>query len=303
MTLILLAAVIGAATLGSVCFAQTSPPSSILPAPEAGVRGTGAIPAYRGVGTFDVNVWRAGSTLYGGFRYTETTTDSRRTVNIVSKSITDMVIQGNYATVRAIGTWDNMPATLIIETLDDNPSGDWFRIVAIPQGPMTVIFQRSGGVIKGDLTVYAIPVKPPDLYAKGDGMIALSNTCYGRFQFGASRIKGVTDGSLTYSEITPVFASTAIRPVAHIILPKVEKLDVQGNTAVFAGKGTFNGRPALIEVRVTDNRTDGSLVAIPDQFSIRAVPATPTSIGPMVYYEAGGPLRAGDLVVKTVPVR
>ena len=107
-----------------------------------------------------------------------------------------------------------------------------------------------------------------------------------------------------YAEISPLLAPTltVIRPTVRISMPKVEKLAMNGNTAMFAGRGTLNARPALIEVRVVDNSMLASPIPVPDEFFIRAQTLVVNTDMPTVVYEAGGPLKAGDIVVGTVPV-
>lgn len=301
MVLILLTAVVAAVTCGAVSFAQAPPAPPILPEPDMGVRGTGAISAPLGaMGVLDVNVWSADGSVYGGFQYREMSPAVRRSTTIVAKSVTEIDVEGNSAIVKAIGMWNGMPANITVEALDGSSSGDWFRIVAVPIGPMTIIFERSGGLVKGDLVVFSQPPPPPpDLRTKGQGVIAVRNG-FGKFQFSAESIGGVVTGSLLYAEVSPLVSPMPIRPNAHITLRMVRRLDVVGNIAVFSGIGTFNAVPALIEVRVTDNSMLDSPVPIPDQFAIRATSAATTSFPPEVLYEAGGPLRGGDIIVVTV---
>ncbi len=265
----------------------------------------GAIPGVQGaVGMFDINVWSAGGSLYGGFQYKEASPTIRRATFIATKAITEMKIEGNFAVIKAVGTWNGRPANLTIEALDDNPSGDWFHITAQPLGPATIIFDRSGGVIKGDIVVFSQP-PPPNMFAKGAGMIAVKNATYGKFQFSASSIRGMIDGGLMYAEISPLLAPTptVIQPLVRIQMPKVEKLAVDAHTAVFAGRGTFNGRPAVIEVRVVDNSMLASPIPVPDEFFIHAQTVPGNTEMPTIVYEAGGPLKIGDIVVGTAPVR
>lgn len=128
----------------STALAQTSP----NPVPDAGVRGSGAIPPPYGgaLGVFDVNAARSGDVLFGGFRYQELRPDGTRGQVIYSQAVTGLRVLGNTATVDAVGYWNNMLCDLTIEALDDL-SGDWFHITARPRGPLTIIYDQAGGLI------------------------------------------------------------------------------------------------------------------------------------------------------------
>lgn len=276
------------------CGAALAQSTDVVPPPEAGVRGSGAIPVFdKGIGAFDVNVWRAGGALYGGFRYSEADAAGRRTSFITTRLVTEMTITGNFAVVRAVGTWNGMPADLMIEALDDTPSGDWLHIVAKPQGPLTVILERAGGVVKGDLVVFSAP-PPPDLHARGAGTIAVGRSL-GRFKFAADRIGDVPEGSIAYAECEPV--STTIRPRVQISVARIDTFEVKDNTAFMAGRGTLNGRPALVKMQVVDNARPDSASLLPDHFRIAAQTLTNATEMPTFFYEAGGPLRSGDVAV------
>ncbi|MDI6828551.1 MAG: hypothetical protein QME62_08725 [Armatimonadota bacterium] len=271
--------------------------AQITPTPEAGVKGAGAILVHQtNYGVFDINVARSGNVLFGGFKYQELSSNSgARSCIIYSRAVTGLRIEGNHAWIYAIGWWNGMESNLMVEVIDDLNS-DWFHIVARPaNSPIPIIYDEAGGVIKGDIVVYSAP-SVPDLFTKGQGTIAVGKNT-GKFTFEASRINGVIKGSLYYVEYNPLIPSVTIRPPIRIYLPAVERLQVIENTAIMVGKGTLNGKPALIEVKAVDNvAPDNPGIPSRDEFYIRAMPLQNDSLS-KIAYEAGGPLTSGDIVV------
>ncbi len=270
------------------------------PAPETGVKGWGAIPVRSNttIGTFDINVARSGNVLYGGFRYSEMSSSATNAGHVIySKVIKELIVTGNTATIKAEGYWNRMPANITIEVLDDNPSGDWVHITAVPQGPLTIIYQAAGGLIKGDITVYGPPVQ--ECYAKGFGFIQPSIAGNaGKFRFESVRVGNAVKGYAYYNEYSTILSAIQKPPVS-IYLPAVEYLDVKGNVAVLGGVGKFNGRPAKIEIRAVDHSMLDVWPPIPDEFYIKAVPVAADAIS-QITFEAGGPVTRGDVAVGTV---
>jgi len=262
--------------------------------PDAYVKGSGAIQVGANLGLFEINVVRTGAILNGGFRYTEVASNATRPVAvIVSRVLKSLVVNGNFATITAEGLWNGTPSNLTVECLDDTPSGDWFHITAVPiASQLPVIYDAAGGVIKGDIVVFSRPAAAG--YTKGYGTIATSNSGVGKFRFWAELTSAGVRGCLNYVDYSPAAVSPIARPKAVIYLPRVETLTIVGKTAVFGGRGTLNGRPALIEVKAIDN-TSPSGPALPDAFFIKATPLTADSV--TAGYEAGGPLTSGDIVV------
>lgn len=288
------------ALLAGLCgasVAQISP----YPVPEQGIKGEGAIQlAYGNLGLFDINVASSGGVLIGGFRFTEVTPTGQRLSVVFSKQIVDLQINGNVGTVKAVGYWNNMLSDITLIALDDL-NDDNLHIIAQPRGMLPVIYERQGGVIKGDIVVYG-PPPSPDVYTKGYGAIAIpfgTARNIGRFRFDAVSIGGQVRGSLYYAEWREN-ATSIERPPVCIYLPRVQFLRVEGNVAVFGGPGSFNGRPAKVEVRAVDWSMLNTPLPRPDEFYIKAVAATADSVSP-VAYEAGGPLipGSGDVVVGT----
>lgn len=277
--------------------AQISP----YPVPDQGIKGQGAIQiAYGNLGLFDINVARSGGLLIGGFRFTEVTPTGQRVNVIFSKQLVDLRIEGNVGTVRAVGYWNNMLSDITLVALDDL-SGDNLHIIARPRNMLPVIYDQQGGVIKGDIVVFGAP-PAPDVYTKGYGAIAIPTGiagAIGKFRFDAASIDGMVRGSLYYAECRQNAVSIE-RPRVHIYLPRVQFLRVDGNVAVFGGPGSFNGRPAKVEVRAVDWSMIGTPLPRPDEFYIKAVSLTADSVS-SVAYEAGGPLipGSGDIVVGT----
>ncbi|MGC8861211.1 MAG: hypothetical protein ACP5R5_00380 [Armatimonadota bacterium] len=287
---IILAVVALAVAIGSASFGQAA-------IPDAYVKGSGAIQVGTNLGLFEINVVRTGAILNGGFRYTEVASNATRPVAvIVSRVVKSLVVNGNFATITAEGIWNGVPSNLTVECLDDNPSGDWFHITAVPiSSPMPVIYDAAGGVIKGDIAVFSRPAAAG--YTKGYGTIATANNCIGKFRFWAELTSAGVRGCLNYVDYNPAALSAIVRPRAVIYLPRVERLIIVGNTAVFGGKGALNGRPALIEVKVVDNASPSG-PAVRDAFFIKATPLTADSV--TAGYEAGGPLTSGDIVVAPI---
>ncbi len=263
---------------------------SILPSPEAFVKGYGAIRiASDGkIGTFDLSVIKIGSQVSGFIKFTEGNTNATRTQIIFSSKIESLEIRGNFATIKAKGFWNRMPSDITVEVLDDNPSGDWFHIIAKPIGSLPVIYDVAGGVVKGDIVVYSRPEN--DCYAKGWGSISL-NLGIAKFEFEATRLGGTTQGKLNYTEYSLI--TSVAKPKIVIDLPKVTELWVDGLEGSFSGIGTLNGIPAKIYVRVIDW---SPTYRRPDEFYIKATPLV-SSIFPAGGYKSGGPLSSGEISV------
>ncbi len=285
---VLLCAVVLVALSLSVCVAQITS----YPSPDSGVKGSGAIRfgVDGKIGAFDINVARAGNLLLGGFKFSEISPTSVSRGNVIySRTIESLEVRGNFATVKAVGYWNNMLCNIQVEALDDNPCGDWFRIVARPFF-LDIIYEAAGGVIRGDIVVFSNPV--PDCFAKGIGAIAASSGV-GRFDFNAVKTGGVVKGRLFYSEY--LFTANSIRPRVSIYLPAVAELRVSGLVGTFSGIGRLNGVPARIEVRVVDWSPTYRRA---DEFYIKAMPLA-VDVLSAAGYQAGGPLVAGELTVGT----
>lgn len=294
MLFILLAAVLLTTVTVSLSFAQ----SAILPRPEAGVRGTGAIalPNHgKNVGLFNINVAKYGTVLVGGFRYVEVGPTSSAPVCVIfSRMITGLTFNGNnYAKVTAVGYWNGMLSDITVMALDDNPSGDNFHITAKPRSPLTIIYDEGGGLIKGDLVVYN---NAPTGAAKGAGTIQV-NKNIGKFAFTARNTLTGPTGNVYYVEFSPTATSVVVRPPVVIYLAAIGSLDVTGFTATIKGRGTFNGMPAAIVVTAVDNSMLMGPMAKPDWFSIKAVTLPGPTLMPTYQYSAEGPLTTGDIVV------
>jgi len=311
---ILAVALLLAAAAASLSLAQ------VTVDPIEGVRGFGAIKTSNtNIGQLDINVARTSTGLIGGFRFLEFTPTGARPQNVViSKTIIDLEIRptnatdppepsdlpGMYAKVIADGLWNNMPSDLLVEVRDMGPGVDWIHVVARPRGMLPVIYERAGWLFRGDIVVYR-NVPSPDGYTKGEGTIEVPNPAgtvpnIGKFRFAAEKILGAVKGSLYYVEYTPYMTTIpVIRPGVRIYLPQVKTLEIQGNQAIFSGPGTLNGRPAQIDVRVVDNSMLMTPIPVPDEFYIKAVSPVASTIVSGVY-EAGGPLKTGDIVVGTI---
>jgi hypothetical protein len=285
---------------GSPSLSQVSP----SPQPEAGVRGTGAIQTSdTSVGVLDINVARSGNILFGGFRFQESSADSLvNPGNIVySQAVTGLTIAPKpgspvsvlTATVDAVGFWNGMRSNLQVYVEDLGSGKDFIRVVARPEF-LDIIYIREGYLFKGDILVYETqPV--PNALAKGYGVIAVG-TNLGKFEFVAERMGDVVKGKLYYVEYNPRVISPVARPKVQIYIPQVTVLTVQDNTATLAGKGTFNGRPAYVEVRAIDW---SPAYRRPDEFYITARPLSSSLQN--FYYNAGGPLLPqypGEIVVR-----
>lgn len=273
--------------------------SCVAAVPEAGVKGSGAIAASdTSIGVFEIAVGRSGDVLFGGLKYQEL--DSNATIVrpmhvIYSQAVTSLVVTGSSARIQAVGYWNGMPSDITVEC-KDNPSGvDWFSIVARPRSMLTIIYVKSGDLIKGDIVVFGSTTTAG--YAAGQGAIAVGQNL-GAFAFKAQVNSAGVAGYAHYAELTPA-ATSISRPPVRIYLPKIEQMSVQGNMAVFGGRGTFNGMPALIQIKAVDNAPSPIGPVVPDEFYITARLIFADAVTPA--YSAGGPLVRGDLVV--VPLR
>lgn len=270
--------------------------------PDAGVRGSGVIdlPRYGTVGLFDINIARYGAILTGGFRFSEVDSTGVRVNTVITKEILSLTVVGNHATIEARGYWRNMWSRIVIEALDDNFSGDNLRVFAAPiDSPILIIYERQGGVIKGDLTVYSKPQIVS--FAKGYGTIPVKWNV-GTFEFSAQSIwDGTstspvkTEGKIYYAEFNPRIDAISPRPAVQILVPNVVSLVVRGNQATLRGPGTINGRPANVTVIAVDNSRPEQMspVFIPDEFTIWAADKESNRM----YYYASGKLSKGDIVV------
>lgn len=276
----------------SISFAQ----GTTDPVAEQGVRGTGVIKVVdTNIGQLDINVAKSGNDLFGGFRYAEMSPTGERLHIIYSQRITKLVIDGNYATVEAVGYWNRMWCDLVVEVEDKNP--DWIRVVARPKGPITIdiIYWEEGDLVKGDIVVFGAPPVPAAA-TKGDGAIQVGQDNVGRFSFQAERRGELVKGVIHYAEHRPVTTPTT-RPLVRIYVPEVlEFVTPDSKTAILSGRGTLNGRPAWVTVKAVDNRPPDSWLPVQDEFYIWARPLT-DSVFAWPAYHAGGPLIFGDIVV------
>ncbi len=291
ISFVLLAAVTLAAMSGALAYAQS------------GVKGLGYIrTSNTNIASLDINVVKVGDIMNGGFRYTEVNpvSPSVRPITVIySQRLLSIDVRGNFATVKAVGLWNGMPSNLLVEVLDDNPSGDWMHIRAIPiKSMLPVIYDAAGGVFKGDLTVFSSPAITG--YAVGEGAIGFADrNSIGKFAFKAEVTNAGVRGTISYAEYAP-FASAITRPRAIIYVPMVQSLEITGNTAVLKGKGTLNGRPAAVEVKAVDNSMLMGPIIKPDEFYIKAVTLVGSTDVPQMIYEAGGPLKMGDIKVVSI---
>jgi len=276
--------------------------SGVLAFAQCGVKGVGSIhTSNTNIGTLSINVARSGQVLTGGFRYTEVNPISLSPVNrpiavIYSTKLVSVDVTGNVGRVKAVGFWNGVLSNLYVEALDDNPSGDWYLIRAIPiNSQLPVLYEASGGVFKGDIDVYCAPTIG---YTYGEGTIAVPRPDsavpnIGKFAFKAEVTNdGNVRGVIHYVEYYPYNNSVVRRPRVTIYVPAVQRLEFPGtNEAILVGRGTLNGRPADVVVRAVDNR--------PDFFYIKATcPSTSPSAWPE--YSAGGPLTSGNIKVVTL---
>lgn len=287
----LLASVLVVAVAGSACLGQ-------IQVPTAYVKGSGAIKVGdTNLGMFEVNVVKSGPTVSGGLKFTEVAPNSTKPVAvIVSRVIKGLCVQGNFATITAEGWWNGSPAEILVECLDDNPSGDWFHIRAKPiKSMLPVIYDAAGSLVKGDIVVFSKPCVVG--YAKGCGAIRTPNAGVGRFWFSAELTTAGVRGWVNYVDFNPMAAAVTARPYAVIYVPRIEKMELLDNVAVMKGKGTLNGQPAMVEVRAVDNGFPVGSAIKPDEFYITAVPLNTDASD--AGYQAGGPLISGDIVVVT----
>ncbi|MBI2843281.1 MAG: hypothetical protein HYX78_07750 [Armatimonadetes bacterium] len=292
--LILAAALV---VLGSVA---ASAQVDILP-PDAGVHGSGAIALHndstisRTVGLFDIKVAQYGDALHGGFRFAEVTADGVRQHTVASKDLKSLkFLARNHAVITAVGYLDSWHAEITLEVLDD-VAGDWLHIVAKPiNSPLDFIYERAGGVIKGDIVVFHRA--EVTAYAKGEGVIAVGRNL-GRFAFHAESSSAGVNGKIYYAEYSPWISSMMPWPRVRIEVPHVAVLTVEGNKAVLAGHGAINGHPAKVTVIAVDNSMVLTPLPVPDEFTIHAITESGRE------YKASGPLRHGDIVVGTANTR
>lgn len=267
--------------------------------PEAGVKGSGAIAASgTSIGVFEIAVGRSGDVLFGGFKYQELESNSTavRPMHVIySQAVTSLVVMGSSARIQAVGYWNGMPSDITVDCRD-NPSGvDWFSITARPRNMLTIIYVKSGDLIKGDIVVFGSTTTAG--YAAGQGAIAVGQNL-GAFTFKAQVNSAGVAGYAHYAELSPA-ATSISRPPVRIYLPRIEQMTILGNTAVFGGRGTFNGMPALIQIKAVDNAPAANASIVPDEFFITARLLFADAVTPA--YSAGGPLVKGDLIV--VPLR
>ena len=276
------------------------------PGTEAGIRGYGTIKTPNGaVGAFSVNVVRRGAIVCGYFRYWEmsATADSYRRGNYVyTKEIRSLSVTGNTAVVEAYGVFNNQPANLTFEGLDDNPSGDWIRITAAPIGPLPYIWSVAGGLASGDICVWHAP--PGVAFAKGHGAIAIQDLPLGVaprkgfFSFyarppGTNSVSAYKQGYLFFTDGCPTPASAADHKFVRICVRRLHSVVIDGHKATMSGKGTMNGKPCYVEATAIDNSMWVGPEARPDFFEIRAF----TSNADAPVYQASGPVIQGDIVV------
>ena len=220
---------------------------------------------------------------------------------LYARQITSLIVTGNTAIVRAAGYFNGQPANLTFEGLDDNPSGDWVRITATPQGMLPYTWSVAGGVANGDITIWSAPA--PQLYAKGEGVIAIQYSRMsiapreGYFSFFVEPSK--TDSIFPYNG-TLTFTDACIRPVTYadripvrIYVPRIESASFSGTTVTMRGKGTYNGKPCVVEAAADDYSKLMTLLPMPDKFAIKVF----MSNMDVPVYQANGPLIKGDIFV------
>ncbi|MEJ5298291.1 MAG: hypothetical protein WHZ52_09680 [Armatimonadota bacterium] len=278
--------------------------------PDAYVRGFGSYPvpadnastiAKPDTVFFHINVTDFRGLLYGGMNYRRVTPDGKLKSYMFSTRIEALEIKGNFATIRAQAVYNGKPACMFVEVLDDTPSGDWAHFQA--NGCMlTVIYEdTAGGLNSGDIKVWTKPA--PRAVAMGAGAIALPGPVVdkqrlGVFQFKAETTPAGPAGSLHYTD-SPYNAASFGN---NIFVPRWEKFGAVANRAEMAGRGYWNGRPAMVVVKVEDNvdpRARYLVAPPPDFFEVQAklLNADPRLGAPE--YVAGGPVIRGDIIVKT----
>jgi hypothetical protein len=298
---------------GTASYAQTST------APDSGVRGSGiaAITDSTGAVTpklvqFDINVAQAGTTVFGTFQWMEATPTAANTFVqpriIISKKIDTLTISGSVATVTADGYLNDRPATITMICTDD-PTGDTIQIDAttiVPPGSaMPVVnYQAVAKVTKGTLVVFSKPATAS--FARGVGVIHVSPTNDGQFNFTALSAPAGVSGSIHYVDYNKLVLSPMVRPFVVIDVAKIDTLVVTGDTAVITGRGLINGVPANVTLNVADLAPaikPGVTTTVFDTFAIEAdlISATPASaVSWNRQYKASGPVIQGDIVVGTV---
>ncbi len=305
---ILKAALCAAILASSLC--AVSAQSTVLPMPDAFVRGSGAITipgptasALPTLGTFSIDVTSINGNLVGRFSYKEVKPGGQPGASIVSTELKSLDIQGNKATILANGKFnDTMNACLTLEVTDD-PAGDWLRIRADGCLALVIFYNQSGPVKQGDIQVWKKPVGYG--FAKGCGAIQIKAAVvpfFGEFLFrGDTRPTGPV-GMISYYESNPLSTGPIIRPGIRIWVPKLTSMAVEGNKAKLDGLGLLNGQPAFVTVLAVDSRRlPGPILQPvplqPDWFSIAAaiLPANTTS----TTYKAEGPVLRGDIIVGT----
>lgn len=276
------------------------------PVPDAYVRGFGAIAfsadptstAKPTMGVFSISVNRFGNDLLGWISYYEILPTGKPGARIVANELKKLDIQGNMATIDALGRFNNQIAHIRVEVLDDNPSGDWLRITA--HGGMLPVqyYDAAGGVVQGDIIVWTRPDPVP--FTRGSGAIQVMNqnmptNLVGNFQFNVVQWPAGAEGFLAYHQFNPsrIWDANAVR----ITMPEAVKLEVQGSVAVFHGKGDLNGKPVRIVARVADNVRPPVMPspAAADYMMIEAWAPVAAATGPV--FRAEGPVIRGDLLV------
>lgn len=294
-----------AALLLAVCGSVTAQAIAPIANTDAGIKGYGTLKTPDGsLGVFSVSVVRSGSGLTGYFQYYERANAGSvyyRKNYVYTKQITSLQVTGNTAIVRATGIFNNQPANLTFEALDDNPSGDWVRITATPQGMLPYTWSVAGGVASGDVTIWSAPA--PQLYAKGEGVISIQYDRMsiapreGYFSFFVEPSK--TDSIYSYNG-TLTFTDACIRPATYadrmpvrVYVPRIDWASFVGTTVTMRGKGTINGSPCIVEAVATDTSKLMTLLPMPDKFEIKVY----TSNADKPVYQANGPVIKGDIFV------
>lgn len=304
----MLLALVLACAAGMTASAQIAPTPG---PPDAYVRGSGVIlvpgpdnsSIRPNMGIFNINVTRVGNQCYGGFTYNEVTPAGVRVVSIMSRRVVSLVLtSANFAVVRAEGViadaHGSRQCCLTIEALDDNPSGDWFHIRADGCMLPVILYDKAGGVVKGDIAIWQKPAGVA--YAKGEGAIEVPSPDAASKNIGAFWFKGELTsagpvGTISYAEYNPLTNTGIARPRVQIYVPRLSAMKVVGYTATLAGPGMINGKPCFVTVVGVDTAMLDCIC--PDRFSIEAV--DPASFSEKPLYFAAGPLIKGDIVVGT----